>query len=103
MPTIQKATIRNRAAPGFAALAMLLGACAASPPAALQEVGGRAIVIGPEASFDPATATDPWWRSSSRANGRFSIVDLGGTRVLRVHAPESGQATDAVLGRRLAI
>jgi hypothetical protein len=102
MRTIKRTTSLSPAR--LIAIAALLGlaACAAAPPQALREVGGRAVVIGPEPGFDPAQAADPWWRTARAAN-RFATVELSGTTVLRVHAPNSGEPTTAMLGRRLSI
>src|SRR5581483_9073461 len=80
----------------------LLAACASRPPPALTEVGGRAVVIGPDPGFTPASASDPWWRAPRDAN-RFTTVDLDGTTVLRVDAPARDQPITTVLGRRLDV
>lgn len=102
MPATRKTTRPDAPLWAIAAL-VLLGACVAAPPAPLREVGGRAIVIGPEPGFDPVNASDPWWHTPSRTTGRFATVDLGGTQVLRIHAPEADQPTTAAIGRRLAV
>jgi hypothetical protein len=95
----------NRAALAIAAALLLavLAACSASPPPPLAEVGGRAIVLGPDSGFDPATVKDPWWRSPRSGPNHFAVVDLDGTQVLRVDAPAADQPTTAVVGRRLAV
>jgi hypothetical protein len=82
---------------------LLLAACAASPPPRLNEVGGRAVVLGPEPGFKPASLTDPWWTAPPRAGGRFAAVDLEGTLVLRIDAPDPDQPSTTVMGRRLAV
>lgn len=95
----------RNSSPAALALAgvLALAACAPSAPPALTTVGGRAIVIGPEAGFDPARLSDPWWRAPARATNRFTTVDLDGRLILRVDAPAPGQSTTATLGRRVAV
>jgi hypothetical protein len=91
---------------GFTAIVAALlavAACAPKPPMALSETGGRAMVLGPEPGFEPAQAGDPWWRSPSRASNRFDPVDLKGTYVLRVNAPDADASSTGMLGRRLAV
>ncbi len=86
-----------------AGILLVLGACAETPPPPLAETGGRAVVLGPDAGFDPATVKDPWWRSPRRDPSRFTTVDLQGTLVLRVNEPAADQPTTSVVGRRLAV
>lgn len=82
---------------------LLLGACAETPPPALTQTGGRALVLGPERGFNPAQLADPWWRSPSRGDTVFQTVDLDSVTVLRVNAPAPSQPSTTVIGRRLAI
>ncbi len=83
--------------------ALAVAACTQSPPSALPEQGGRALVLGPESGFDPAALKDPWWRAPSQTPNRFTVVDLSGTTVLRVDAAASNQPSTSVIGRRLAV
>jgi hypothetical protein len=83
---------------------LALAACSAPPPPSpLPEQGGRALVLGPDPAFQPASLQDPWWRSPADGPNRFAVVDLSGTTVLRVDAVAEGQPTTAALGRRLAV
>jgi len=86
-----------------AVAAVAVVGCADKPPAPLSEQGGRAVVLGPDAGFDPAATRDPWWRSPPNGPVRFAVVDLNGTTVLRIDAVRQSQSTTAVLGRRLAV
>jgi hypothetical protein len=100
MPTLKKKSSRGTIL-AVAAVLLLVG-CADRRPPALAEVGGRALVIGPDAGFNPASAGDPWWRAPRNAS-RFTTVDLEGTTVLRVDTPPPDQPTTSVLGRRLDV
>jgi len=80
-----------------------LAACAEPAPPALNTVGGRALIIGPESGFDPSRAGPPWWRSPERAANRFTPVDLEGRLVLRVDAPSPDQPSAAAIGRRVDV
>jgi len=91
----------NRLLAAVAVLAVV--GCVEKAPTPLPEQGGRALVLGPDAGFDPAAAKDPWWRSPPNGAGRFAVVDLNGTTVLRIDAVRQSQPTTAVLGRRLAV
>jgi hypothetical protein len=82
---------------------LLLAACAATPPPRLNEVGGRAVVLGPDPGFSPASLRDPWWTAPPRESNRFATVDLEGTLVLRIDAPAPDQPSTIVIGRRLAV
>jgi hypothetical protein len=84
---------------GAAAVA-LAGAtgCAGRPPAPLPETNGRSLVLGPEPGFDPAALPADWFLAPSEAAGRFKVVDVSGSPVLRIEAPGG-----PLLGRRLAI
>ena len=98
MPTIPKKRI------SLALLAALaLAACADKPPPALNTVGGRALVFGPEPGFDPARLSPPWWRSPQRAANRFVPVDLEGRLVMRVDAAGAGQTTVSAIGRQIDV
>ena len=85
------------------ALALTAGACADRPPTPLAETGGKAVVLGPDPGFNPAAISDPWWRSPPGGPGLFSVVELDGTPALEIKAPEAGDPTGAVFGRRLAV
>jgi hypothetical protein len=82
---------------------LTLAACSADPPPRLNEVGGRAVVLGPEPGFTPTSLSDPWWIAPPREGRRFAAVDLNGTLVLRIDAPAPDQPSTTVIGRRLAI
>jgi len=83
---------------------LALAACSAPPPPSpLSEQGGRALVLGPDPAFQPASAQDPWWRSPPSGADRFAVVDLSGTTVLRVNAVRADQPSMAALGRRLSV
>jgi hypothetical protein len=84
-------------------VALLLTACAAPPPPRLNEVGGRAVVLGPDPGFSPASLTDPWWVAPAQGSNRFAAVNLDGTLVLRIDAPAPDQPSTTVMGRRLAV
>jgi hypothetical protein len=92
----------RRTSLALAALLALAG-CAEPPPPALTPVGGRALIIGPEPGFDPARATAPWWRSPQRQANRFAVVDLEGRPVMRIDAPEPGQPSTSMMGRRIDV
>lgn len=94
--------IPRRTSLALAAL-LALAACAQPPPPALTNVGGRALVIGPDPGFDPARVAPPFWRSPERAANRFALVDLQGRPVMRVDAPEPGQPSNSTLGRRVDV
>ncbi len=85
------------------ALALAAGACAERPPAPLAETGGRALVLGPEPAFDPAAPKDPWWRAPPGGPKLFTVAQLQGAPALEVEAPEAGQTTTSVVGRRLSV
>jgi hypothetical protein len=72
--------------------------CANPPPAPLTTANGRSLVLGPEPGFNPAAPPADWFLAPSRSAGRFKVVDLSGTAVLRVEAPGG-----PLLGRRLAM
>jgi hypothetical protein len=100
MPT----TPKTRSSLVLLAVAALLAACANNAPPPLNTAGGRAIILGPEPGFDPASLADPWWRTADRGSTeRFATVDLAGRPVLRIDAPADGQPTTSALGRRLAV
>lgn len=85
------------------ALVLTASACGGRPPTPLAETGGRAAVLGPDPGFNPAALSDPWWRSPPHDTGLFAVVDLKDTPALEIKAPDAGQPTTAVLGRRLAV
>ncbi|MBV8536871.1 MAG: hypothetical protein JO128_14830 [Alphaproteobacteria bacterium] len=93
----------NNVLPLLLAVVLTAAACADRPPAPLAETGGWAVVLGPDPGFDPAAARDPWWRSPPRGASLFSVAELDGTPALEIDAPEFGQPTGAVIGRRLAV
>ncbi len=96
-------TKKNSALPLLLAVVLAAGACADRPPAPLAETGGKALVLGPDPGFNPAAASDPWWRSPQRGPSLFSVAELDGTPALEIEAPDADQPTTAVLGRRLAV
>lgn len=83
-------------------MALLLGAtlsaCAERLPSPLPTMNGRAIVLGPAPDFDPASLPPDWFVAPPDEDGRFEVVDLAGTKVLRLKAPGG-----ALLGRRIAM
>jgi hypothetical protein len=87
----------------LAAALLLLTACGATPPPRLNEVGGRAVILGPERGFTPASLTEPWWTAPPRMGDRFTTVDLDGTLVLRIDAPAPDQPSTTIMGRRLSV
>lgn len=101
---IRRAKISNRAVSVVAlALVLTAAACAERPLPPLPEAGGRALILGPDPGFDTAAPKDPWWRAPPRGAARFAVVDLRGTAALEIQAPEGGEPTTSVLGRRLAV
>lgn len=100
-------TKANNRAPVLIAIvvagALAVGGCAAPPPPPLAETGGRALVLGPESGFDTVALKDPWWRSPPEGPNLFTVVDIQGAPALEVEAPEAGQPTTSVLGRRVAV
>ena len=94
----------NRALPIIAvAVGLTIGGCAERPPPPLSETGGRALVLGPERGFETSSLKDPWWRSPPHGPDPFAVVELNGDPALEVEAPDAGQPTTSVLGRRLAV
>jgi hypothetical protein len=89
---------RSFLAGSIAATLVVASGCAERPPAPLQESNGRLLVLGPEPSFDPAALPPDWFVVPSDGAGRFKVVDVSGTLVLRVEAPGG-----PLLGRRLAM
>ena len=85
------------------ALVLTAGACADRPPAPLAETGGKAVILGPDPGFNPAAIGDPWWRAPPHGPDLFAVADLNGTPALEIEAPEAGQPTTTVIGRRLAV
>ncbi|MGQ0664875.1 MAG: hypothetical protein ACT4P2_15100 [Pseudomonadota bacterium] len=79
------------------ALLAALAACAEPPPGPLPAAGGHALVLGPDAGFDPARLPTDWWRQPRGSSGGFALADLDGIQVLRIDA-----ASGALIGRRLA-
>jgi hypothetical protein len=94
-PARRAGTRRSFIAGGLAAA---LAGCAEKMPTPLQSANGRSLVLGPEPGFNPAVLPADWFVTPSRAAGRFKVVDVAGSPVLRVEAPGG-----ALLGRRLAM
>lgn len=85
---------RQRLVPLAAAVA--LAACADRPPAPLPTVNGQAVVLGPDAGFDPAAPPRDWFQVPRRRADGLSIAEVSGARVLRVAAPGR-----SLIGRRI--
>src|SRR5690606_7861394 len=79
-------------------VATVLSGCAERVPSPLPVSNGRAIVLGPEPGFDPDNLSHDWFLAPEGENGRFRVVDLSGTNVLRLEDPGG-----PLLGRRIAM
>jgi hypothetical protein len=101
MRTIPKIKISLALVALVAIVALAAGADA--PPPALNTVGGRALVLGPEPGFDPARLSPPWWRSPERAANRFVPVDLEGRLVMRVDPVAANQSSTSAIGRQIDV